>query len=44
MKDEATFTDPHRHPRGIPYVIVNGHVVVDGPVMNPVGGGRILTP
>ena len=44
VKDEATFTDPHRHPRGIPYVIVNGHVVVDGPVMNPVGGGRILTP
>ena len=44
VKDEATFADPHQHPRGIPYVIVNGHVVVDGPVMNPVGGGRILTP
>jgi N-acyl-D-aspartate/D-glutamate deacylase len=29
VKDEATFQDPHRHPTGIPYVIVNGQVVVD---------------
>jgi N-acyl-D-aspartate/D-glutamate deacylase len=44
VKDEATFADPHRHASGIPYVIVNGHVVVDGRVMNPVGAGRVLTP
>jgi len=29
VKDEATFTDPHRFPMGIPYVIVNGTIVVD---------------
>jgi len=29
VKDEATFTDPHRFPTGIPYVIVNGTIVVD---------------
>lgn len=29
VKDEATFTDPHRFPSGIPYVIVNGTLVVD---------------
>src|ERR1700692_4055926 len=28
--DQATFEDPHRYPGGIPYVIVNGSVVVDG--------------
>jgi N-acyl-D-amino-acid deacylase len=30
VKDEATFTDPHRFASGIPLVIVNGSVVVDG--------------
>jgi N-acyl-D-amino-acid deacylase len=29
VRDEATFTDPHRFASGIPYVIVNGTVVVD---------------
>ena len=29
VKDEATFMDPHRFASGIPYVIVNGTVVVD---------------
>jgi len=29
VKDMATFTDPHRYPLGIDYVIVNGRVVVD---------------
>jgi len=27
--DRATFTEPHRYPAGIPYVIVNGRVVID---------------
>jgi len=44
VKDEATYTDPHRHSTGIPYVIVNGQVVVDGGVMKPLPAGRILTP
>jgi N-acyl-D-amino-acid deacylase len=29
VKDEATFTDPQRYPSGIPYVLVNGTVVVE---------------
>ncbi len=43
VRDEATFPDPHRHPTGIPYVIVNGQVVVDGPRFNAVPVGRVLT-
>ncbi len=43
VKDEATFAEPHRYPTGIPYVIVNGTVVVDAGRMNPLGTGRILT-
>ena len=34
VQDEATFADPHRHPAGIPYVIVNGRVVVDGAALH----------
>jgi N-acyl-D-amino-acid deacylase len=30
IKDEATFLDPHRFASGIPYVMVNGELVVDG--------------
>ncbi len=29
VKDEATFTDPHRFPTGIPYVICNGVFTID---------------
>ena len=29
VKDEATFIDPHQFASGIPYVIVNGTVVID---------------
>lgn len=29
IKDKATFTDSHQYPDGIPYVIVNGEVVID---------------
>jgi len=42
--DESTFAEPHRYPSGIPYVVVNGAVVVDGGRMNPLGTGRVLTP
>ena len=44
VKDTATYADPHRHPTGIPYVVVNGAVVVDQGRMNPAGTGRVLTP
>jgi N-acyl-D-aspartate/D-glutamate deacylase len=40
--DRATFEDPHRYPDGIPYVIVNGEVVVDAGKFNAVPAGRIL--
>jgi N-acyl-D-aspartate/D-glutamate deacylase len=43
VKDEATFADPHRHPTGIPYVIVNGQIVVDGGTMRALPAGRVLS-
>jgi N-acyl-D-amino-acid deacylase len=44
VKDDATFAEPHRYPTGIPYVIVNGAVVVDDGRMMAAGTGRIITP
>lgn len=29
IKDEATFTNPHKFPSGIPYVLVNGTIVIN---------------
>ena len=29
VKDEASFEAPHRYPSGIPYVLVNGSLVVE---------------
>lgn len=29
VTDRATFTDPHQYPEGIPYVIVNGEIVIE---------------
>jgi N-acyl-D-amino-acid deacylase len=29
IKDKATFTNPHQYPSGIPFVIVNGKIVVE---------------
>ena len=28
--DKATYEDPHNFPEGIPYVVVNGEVAIDG--------------
>jgi N-acyl-D-amino-acid deacylase len=44
VKDESTYAEPHRYPTGIPYVLVNGAVVVDQGRMGPARPGRILTP
>jgi dihydroorotase/N-acyl-D-amino-acid deacylase len=44
VKDEATFADPHRYPTGIPWVVVNGAVVVDGGRFRAAGTGRVLHP
>jgi N-acyl-D-amino-acid deacylase len=44
VKDEATYAEPHRYPTGIPYVVVNGTVVVDDGRFHAAGTGRVLTP
>ena len=44
VKDESTYAEPHRYPTGIPYVLVNGAVVVDEGRMGAARPGRILTP
>jgi N-acyl-D-amino-acid deacylase len=44
VKDESTYAEPHRYPTGIPYVIVNGTVVVDGGRMLAGGTGQVLAP
>jgi N-acyl-D-aspartate/D-glutamate deacylase len=42
VNDEATFTDPHRFPKGIYYVMVNGGVVVDGGDQTGEYPGKVL--
>jgi N-acyl-D-aspartate/D-glutamate deacylase len=44
VRDESTYADPHHYPTGIPYVIINGSVVVDSGRMTAAGTGRVLTP
>jgi N-acyl-D-aspartate/D-glutamate deacylase len=29
VADRATFTDPHQYPAGVPYVVVDGVLVID---------------
>ncbi len=40
--DQATYNDPHRYPRGIIAVMVNGTLVVDGGTHTGARGGRVL--
>ena len=40
--DQATFAEPHQYPLGIPYVIVNGQVVIDGGTHTGALPGRVL--
>jgi N-acyl-D-amino-acid deacylase len=40
--EQGTYADPHRYPRGIPTVIVNGTVVVDGGEHTGALPGRLL--
>ncbi len=42
IADTATYADPHRYPDGIPYVIVNGRLTIDGGVQTGSLAGRIL--
>ena len=42
VKDESTYAEPHRYPAGIPYVIVNGAVAVDGSRLSDARAGQII--
>jgi N-acyl-D-amino-acid deacylase len=42
VKDMGTFDQPHQYPEGIPFVIVNGAVVVDGGRFTDARPGRVL--
>ena len=42
VSDEATFTDPHRYPKGIPFVFVNGAAVVDEGRSTSARPGQVL--
>jgi len=42
VADRATFTNPHQYPVGIPYVIVNGQVVLDAGNHTGALPGRVL--
>jgi N-acyl-D-amino-acid deacylase len=42
IQDKATWSEPHQYPEGLPYVIVNGRVVVDGSEISGHLPGKIL--
>ena len=44
VEDTATYEDPHRYAAGIPYVLVNGRVVIDGGEHTGALPGEVLTP
>ena len=44
VEDLATYENPHRYAAGIPYVLVNGRVVIDRGEHTGALPGRVLTP
>ena len=42
VADRATFSEPHQYPAGIPHVLVNGRIVVDGGEHTGVLPGQVL--
>jgi dihydroorotase/N-acyl-D-amino-acid deacylase len=42
VKVEATFENPHQYPTGIPYVMVNGRLAVDGGRFHDLRSGVVL--
>jgi len=42
VRDRATFADPLHYPEGIPYVVVNGQMVIDRDVHTGALAGRVL--
>jgi N-acyl-D-amino-acid deacylase len=43
VADQATYAEPRRYPSGMPYVLVNGTVEIDGGVPAGAGAGQVLT-
>jgi N-acyl-D-aspartate/D-glutamate deacylase len=42
VRDQASFETPHRYPTGIPYVLVNGALVVEQEKHTGARPGRML--
>ena len=42
VADLATFQQPHQYPTGIPYVVVNGTLAVDGGRFTGARAGRVI--
>jgi len=42
IEDTATYADPHQYPKGIPFVLVNGKVVIDQGQHTGAKPGRII--
>ena len=42
VRDMGTFTDPHHYPEGIPWVLVNGEVVIANNVFTAARPGRVM--
>ena len=42
VRSRATFADPNHYSEGVPYVVVNGRLVVDGGAITGERPGRIL--
>ena len=42
IDDIATYEEPHQHPKGIEYVVVNGRLAVDGGHQTDARVGRML--
>lgn len=42
ISDQATYVNPHQYPKGIPYVIVNGQVVVEDSRHTGVLPGKVI--
>jgi len=40
--DKSTFENPHQYPVGIPYVLINGKVMVDNAVYKDLRAGLVL--
>ena len=42
IEDQATYVNPHQYPKGIPYVLVNGQIVIENGEHTGILPGKIL--